>query len=92
LTLAEFRAEMLAAGYDEVLERPWPADAVVGDHSHPFEAKALVIAGEMWLAIDGAPARHLVSGDWFDLAAGVPHTERYGAAGATYWVARKGAA
>jgi hypothetical protein len=28
-------------------------------------------------------------GDGFELDALVPHSERYGAAGATYWVARK---
>ena len=33
--------------------------------------------------------RHLQPGDRFELAAEVPHTERYGPAGATYWVARR---
>ncbi len=85
----QFSAEMLAAGYDEVLERPWAAHVLVDTHSHPFEANAIVAKGEMWLAVDGAPERHLRPGDRFHLLANVPHTERYGADGATYWVARK---
>lgn len=33
--------------------------------------------------------RHLHAGDTFMLARDVPHTERYGPDGATYWVARR---
>ena len=56
-----------------------------------FEPEAVVVEGEMWLGC-GDQSRHLRRGDWFELAAEVPHTERYGAAGATYWVARRNAA
>lgn len=87
--LDQFRSEMLAAGYDEVLERPWPAHAVAPDHSHPFEANAIVVQGQMWLSERGGPERELGPGDRFHLQAGVPHAERYGPQGATYWVARK---
>jgi quercetin dioxygenase-like cupin family protein len=48
-----------------------------------------VVQGEMWLGERGGPARRLVPGDRFHLAADVPHDERYGAEGATYWVARR---
>ena len=89
ITLEEFREDMLDAGYDEVLERRWEPGAAVPDHGHPFEADALVVEGEMWLAIDGADERHLLPGDRFHLTADQPHTERYGADGATYWVARR---
>jgi hypothetical protein len=42
----------------------------------------------MWLS-EGDSTRHLRPGDTFELAAAAPHAERYGAAGATYWAARR---
>jgi quercetin dioxygenase-like cupin family protein len=87
-SFATFRSEHLAQGFDEVLERQWKPDAVVGSHTHAFEVKALVVAGEMWLTV-GADTQHLRAGDPFELARDVPHAERYGPAGATFWVARK---
>lgn len=87
-SLAEFEAAARAEGFDEVAERTWPADAVVDTHEHPFAVKAIVVAGEMWLTHDGA-TKHLLAGDRFELARAVPHAERYGAAGATYWAARR---
>ena len=61
---------------------------MVATHEHPFAVKALVVAGEMWLS-EGDSTRHLRPGDTFELAAAAPHAERYGAAGATYWAARR---
>ena len=89
-TFEQFRDDMLAAGYKEVLERPWAPGAVAPIHTHPFEANALVVQGEMWLTEQGGTERRLTSGDRFNLAANVPHEERYGPQGATYWVARRG--
>lgn len=83
-----FKAAAKAEGFDEALERTWPADTVLDDHVHPFSVKAVVVRGEMWLTIGGA-TRHLLPGDPFTLERDVPHSERYGPAGATYWVARR---
>jgi mannose-6-phosphate isomerase-like protein (cupin superfamily) len=82
-----FAAEQRAIGCDEVLERKWKADAVAETHTHSFSVRALVVQGEMWLTV-GERTRHLRAGDSFELESGVPHAERYGAEGATYWVAR----
>ncbi|PKO37881.1 MAG: AraC family transcriptional regulator [Betaproteobacteria bacterium HGW-Betaproteobacteria-6] len=87
-TFAEFQAQALAEGFDEVLERSWPADAVLDAHTHPFAVKARVVRGEMWLTV-GDDTRHLKVGDSFELARDVAHAERYGNIGATYWVARR---
>lgn len=87
-TFATWRTEALAEGFDEVVERQWPPGAVLKEHTHPFALKARVVQGDMWLSVAGA-TRHLRPGDDFALDAGVPHGERYGDAGAIYWVARR---
>ncbi len=85
-----FKAKALAAGFDEALVRQWPPGAVLAEHTHPFDADAVVTEGEMWLTCDGH-TRHLKPGDTFVIAQGVPHAERYGPQGASYWVARRNA-
>jgi mannose-6-phosphate isomerase-like protein (cupin superfamily) len=87
-TFAEFETQARAAGFDEVLERCWAPDAVIATHTHPFAVDALVTQGEMWLACEGR-SQHLRPGDRFTLDCNVPHDERYGPEGATYWVARR---
>ena len=84
---SEFEAAERAIGCSEVMSRSWDADSEQPEHTHPFHARALIVEGEMWLTVAGA-TRHLRPGDRFDLASGTPHSERYGPAGATYWVAR----
>lgn len=93
LTLAQFRSLMTAAGYAEVIERQWAPGTVLDTHTHPFAANAIVVQGQMWLAVQGGEERVLNVGDTFSLDAEIPHTERYcPREGATYWVARRGAA
>jgi quercetin dioxygenase-like cupin family protein len=87
-TFAEFEAAALARGFDAVLVREWAPGTVVESHTHAFGADALVVQGEMWLTVGGA-TRHLKTGDRFTLDREVPHAERYGSEGATYWVARR---
>lgn len=88
ITFQQFEAEALARGFDEVLERAWMPNQIVDEHRHPFTADALVVAGEMWLTEAGR-TRRLGPGDTFALEPDVPHSERYGPVGATYWVARR---
>lgn len=87
-TYGQFEATARAAGFDEVLERIWAPDTVLDTHTHPFAVSALVTAGELWLQC-GEEIRHLRAGDRFELARAQPHAERYGAEGATFWVARR---
>ncbi len=86
----EFERDARAGGADEVLVRDYAALQVVATHTHPFDASAIVVQGEMWLSC-GDETRHLLPGDTFALANGTPHAERYGPQGATYWVARRNA-
>ena len=83
-----FKAQALAQGFDEVLERTWEPHLVLNTHTHPFAVKARVVAGQFWLSI-GTQKRYLTPGDEFTLDRDVPHAEHYGPEGATYWVARK---
>jgi hypothetical protein len=87
-TFEVFEAEARAAGFDEALVREWAPDTVLDTHTHAFDADAVVTQGEMWLTCKG-DTRHLLPGDTFSLAREVPHAERYGPQGATYWVARR---
>jgi hypothetical protein len=83
-----FEAEARAAGATEVLARDWPPDAVLEEHTHPFAVSALMVRGRLWLTC-GGHTRELEAGDRFTLARDEPHAERYGPAGATYWVGRR---
>lgn len=87
-TFSEFEAQARAQGFDEVLTRDWAPDLVLDTHSHPFAVSALMVSGDLWLRVDGTE-RHLVAGDTFELTTGVPHAERYGAQGCTFWAARR---
>ena len=91
LNFDHFKKQSLDAGFDEVLERTWAPDTVVPTHTHPFSVQAVVTQGEMWMTCHGE-TRHLTVGGTFEMQHGEPHAERYGAEGATFWVARKHAA
>ena len=88
MTFADFETDAKAKGFPEVLVRKWASDTVVPTHSHPFNANAVVVQGEMWLTV-GDDTRHLLAGDTFELSSNMPHAERYGKEGATYWVGRR---
>ncbi len=88
VSFQEFETTARAQGFDEVVERQWKPLTVLGAHEHPFDVKALVVQGELWLSV-GSDIRHLRSGDAFELERAVPHAERYGDEGATFWVARR---
>lgn len=87
-TFDEFAAAARARGFDEVVERKWAPSLVLETHTHAFAVEALVVQGEMWLTV-GNDVRHLTPGDTFTLGREVPHSERYGLEGATYWAARR---
>ncbi len=89
-TFAEFEAEQRAAGADEVLERRYAPNAVIDWHSHAFSVRSLVVQGDMQLTV-GDEQCHLKTGDRFQLERDVPHVERYGPEGATFWAARRNA-
>lgn len=83
----EFTATLVMEGFPEAVEVVKGPD-YVPDHTHPFEAKALIVAGDMRIRVGDSEQSYQV-GDIFHLQPGVVHSEYYGAQGVTYLVARK---
>ena len=57
-------------------------------HSHPYEAKALVLDGQIDINVGGIKTIYL-AGDIFYLSANQIHTENCGSKGVKYLVSRK---
>jgi quercetin dioxygenase-like cupin family protein len=92
----QFRQELTQESFQEIVEVSREANGEVGSHTHPFEAKALITAGELNICVlegigSGVDRRYVV-GDIFHLKPNIPHTEKYGPLGVTYLVGRKSGA
>jgi quercetin dioxygenase-like cupin family protein len=83
-----FTRSLDSEGYKEVVTVKREAYGNLCSHAHPFEAKALILTGELTLRVDGAERCYHV-GEVFHLAANEPHEERYGPAGVSYLVGRR---
>ncbi len=57
-------------------------------HTHPFEAKALILSGDLRLRA-GDEDQCYRTGQVFHLPAGTLHSEQYGPEGVTYLVGRR---
>jgi quercetin dioxygenase-like cupin family protein len=75
-------------GFAEVVTVEREPGGSLDTHEHPFEAKALIVEGELWIRT-GDDERHYKVGDVFHLAAHRAHAERYGPQGVRYLVGRK---
>ncbi|MBD9407778.1 cupin domain-containing protein [Acidovorax sp. ACV02] len=59
------------------------------EHSHPFEAKALILSGEIRICTANGSEHTFRKGDVFHLKAHEPHSEFYGPTGVCYLAGRK---
>lgn len=84
----QFQRQLEQEGFCNILTVEREADGMLGEHTHPFEAKALVLEGEILLRC-GAREQRCRAGDIFHLQAGEPHQEFYGPQGVRYLVGRK---
>jgi quercetin dioxygenase-like cupin family protein len=84
---ALFERQLTQDGF-EVSTVTRDANAFVDTHSHPFEAKALILSGQISIQVQGKDVLYQ-PGQVFHLPAGMAHTERYGPQGVTYLVGRK---
>ncbi len=83
-----FEAALISEGFSDIVTVERIADGFLDTHAHPFEAKALILAGDITLQIDAVTCRYQ-PGEIFHLPANQIHTERYGAGGVRYLVGRK---
>lgn len=82
-----FEIELKAGGYEPV-ERRMDANHCNPEHAHEFDARVLLLDGEMTITRDGK-AQTFHAGDTCEIAAGTPHTEQCGANGAHYLAGRR---
>ncbi len=85
--IADFEAELTAEGY-AFETKALAASAEFAEHTHHFDAKGLIVAGEIAITVDGATTRHGV-GDRFTMAAGCPHSEAIGADGVSILIGKR---
>ncbi|WP_194723438.1 cupin domain-containing protein [Noviherbaspirillum malthae] len=84
----DFLRALSDEGFSEVVTVEREPHGFLDLHTHPFEAKALILKGEIRLRV-GETERIYRAGDIFHLCANEPHWEDYGDEGVTYLVGRK---
>ena len=65
-----------------------PAHLTAQPHSHPFDARVCILAGEFTLTSQGQ-SRVLSPGEHGEMPAGCLHSEHYGPEGAVFLIGRK---
>ena len=83
-----FTESLAKEGFPEAVVVTREANITMGVHEHPFEAKALILEGELHIRVGDTEQVYKV-GDVFQLPANKPHAERYGPNGVKYLVGRK---
>lgn len=84
----EFITALQHEGFGEIVTVERDPNGFLGTHTHPFEARALILAGEIRLNIDGVE-QVFRAGDVFHLATNQAHSESYGPEGVRYLAGRK---
>jgi len=82
-----FEAELQRDGYQIVVSTMQP-DAINPEHAHDFDARLLVVSGEMTVVVGGERNTYRV-GDTFSMTHGCRHAEHAGPQGATYVAGRR---
>ena len=83
----EFEAQLQSDGYQVVVNTMQP-DAINPEHAHDFDARLLVVAGEMTIVV-GDQHNTYKAGDTFSMTHGCRHSEQAGPDGATYVAGRR---
>jgi quercetin dioxygenase-like cupin family protein len=87
---AEFEASLRRDGY-QIVPRSMTPNQRNDTHAHDFDARVLIMVGEMTVTCDGKSQRYR-PGESFSLDAGRPHIEQAGAEGCAYIAGRRAAA
>ena len=83
----DFEAALQRDGY-EIVARTMDPNATNPEHAHDFDARVLVLTGEMSLARDGTTHAYR-PGETFEITHGHRHAEIAGPDGATYVAGRR---
>lgn len=73
----EFRAALQADGYDEVLVKTFETHQPDPMHTHDFDARVFVVAGQLMLETEGQPNATFRPGQMCDVPRGTRHREHY---------------
>jgi glutathione S-transferase len=84
-----FRESLAAEGYAEVVERKVAADMALPTHTHAWDARGFVLAGEFRVISEAEGSQGGGPGASFTLAANTPHHETTGPAGARVLIGRR---
>ncbi len=87
-TAASFETHVRAQGYQEITPVSRDAGYALGEHTHPFDACALITGGSITLQVSGVNTVYAV-GDVFELARNTPHHEWAGEQGVSYIAGRR---
>ena len=85
---ADFESEVREQGYKEIVDRGMQAGEFNPEHAHEFDARLLVLEGEMTIVCDGEEHTYR-AGDGFAMTAGRRHSERSGPQGVRYLAGRR---
>lgn len=88
MTPDQFAQTLLNDGFEPAVTITRETGGRLEEHTHPFEARALILAGEIGITAAGTE-RVYRAGDVFHLLAETPHSEWYGAEGVRYLVGRR---
>ncbi len=83
---AQFEAELTRDGF-EIVSREMAPRQVNPEHAHEFDARILVVAGEMTITRDGTAVTYR-AGDSCAVPHGCRHAEEAGPAGVSYIAGR----
>ncbi len=85
---SDFVQELVAQGFPKPVIVDQVPNGGIGPHRHDFEAKALILEGEITLEVDGKKTLYR-PGDVFHLLLNQLHSEQYGPQGVRYLAGRK---
>lgn len=86
---SQFTEILAREGFAEVVLVEREPDGHMDAHAHPFEAKALVLEGNVRIREENGATRLYRTGEIFHLQANETHEEWYGKDGVRYLVGRK---
>jgi mannose-6-phosphate isomerase-like protein (cupin superfamily) len=84
----DFESHCRALGYQTFAWVSRDNDYALDEHTHPFDARALVVEGSITLTVGGVSTTYEAN-DVFELAMHTPHFEHTGLYGVRYYAARR---